>query len=66
MQSEFLTLSEVAALLKLGERTTYDLARQGRLVGAAKIGRQWRVGKKALEAWLREGGEATFGEKRSA
>ena len=36
MEQECLTIPEVAKLLKLGERTVYQLARDGRLVGAAK------------------------------
>jgi len=63
MQEEFLTIPDVAKLLKLGERTTYQLARDGRLGGAAKVGGQWRVEKSALLAWLKAGGEA---EERSA
>lgn len=58
MQQEFLTIPEVAKLLKLGERTVYELARQGRLVGAAKIGGQWRCEVGALTEWLKQGGEA--------
>ena len=39
---EFMTVLEVAELLKVSDRTVYDLCRQGLLPGAAKIGKQWR------------------------
>lgn len=55
---DFITIKEVCALLNLGERTVYDLCRQGKLAGAAKIGGQWRVDQDKLLAWLAEGGEA--------
>ena len=58
MRTEFLTIGEVANLLKLGERTVYQLAREGRLGGAAKVGNQWRFEKTALLKWLQQGGEA--------
>jgi excisionase family DNA binding protein len=55
---EFMTIAEVAKLLKLGERTVYQLAREGRIGGAAKIGNQWRFEKDALLDWFKRGGEA--------
>ena len=55
--ADFLTIKEVCALLRLGERTVYDLCRQGKLVGAAKVGGQWRVNRHKLMAWLEAGGE---------
>lgn len=58
MELEYLTIPEVAKLLKLGERTVYQLARDGRLGGAAKVGGQWRCEKGALLDWLKRGGEA--------
>jgi excisionase family DNA binding protein len=63
MKEEFLTIPDVAKLLKLGERTIYQLARDGRLGGAAKVGGQWRVEKSSLLAWLKAGGDA---QERSA
>ncbi len=53
---EILTLAETAALLRIGERTAYDLARQGR-IPAARVGGQWRIRRKDLDAWLDAGGE---------
>ena len=56
--ADFLTIKEVCVLLRLGERTVYDLCRQGKLVGAAKIGGQWRVDRQKLLDWLAQGGQA--------
>lgn len=52
--SELLTLREVMDLLRIGERTVYEMCRTGRLPGALKVGGQWRVRRGDLEAWLRE------------
>jgi putative molybdopterin biosynthesis protein len=54
---EFLTIPEAAALLRIGERTVYDLARHRR-IPAAKVGGQWRIRRTDLDAWLERGGEA--------
>jgi len=40
---EFLPQDEVAAILRVGKRTLYELARTGRLGGSTKIGGSWRV-----------------------
>ena len=57
---EFLTVSELASRLRLAERTAYDLVRQGRIPGAAKIGGQWRIRTESLDAWLAAGGDANL------
>ena len=54
---EYITLQEVCDLVKLSDRKVYDLCRQGKLVGATKIGGRWRVDKEKLLAWLEAGGE---------
>lgn len=56
-EPEFMTLAEAAELLRIAERTCYDLARQGRLP-AAKVGGQWRIRRTHLDAWIDKGGEA--------
>lgn len=58
--SEYLTIKEVCDLLKIGERTVYQLCRSGKLGGACKIGNQWRVNRGELLAWLKAGGDAEF------
>ena len=54
---ELLTIPETCALLRLGERTVYQMAREGRLPGATKVGGQWRVHRPTLLAWVKAGGE---------
>ena len=56
--TEFLTLPEVADLLRIGERTAYEMCRTGRLGGAVKVGGQWRIERAAFEEWVQQGGEA--------
>lgn len=51
-----MTIPEVCELLRLGERTVYELCRRGKLGGAIKIGGQWRVERSAFEAWVKKGG----------
>ncbi len=55
---EFITVREASELLRVTDRTLYDLCRQGKVPGAAKVGGQWRLDRKKLLAWLAEGGEA--------
>jgi excisionase family DNA binding protein len=43
-------------MLRIGERTAYDLVRQGRLP-AIKVGNQWRIETQAFEEWLAAGGD---------
>ena len=54
---EYLTIHEVAELLRLGRRTTYTMLREGRIPGSAKVGGQWRVHGATLIAWMEAGGE---------
>ncbi len=54
---DFLTLDEVAAILRIGKRTAYELARTGRLGGATKIGGSWRILKDEFDRWVRQGGD---------
>ena len=48
---DILTLPEVAAWLRLSERTLYDLART-RTLPAAQLGGRWLFPRAALERWL--------------
>jgi excisionase family DNA binding protein len=50
---DMLTISEVAKYLKLHELTVRRLAREGELP-AFKVGRQWRIKRNLLEAWIEE------------
>ena len=51
MAPAFLTIPEVALLLRVGQRTVYTLARTGQLAGALKVGSQWRVSRGAFQEW---------------
>lgn len=63
MESDILTLEELARYLQIHRTTCYRLIRARKLPGF-KVGRDWRVNEKSLERWMRErtidprGGEA--------
>ncbi len=46
-----LTLSEVARLLQVSQRTVYRLAQDGR-IPAFKVGQAWRFRLADIEAWI--------------
>jgi excisionase family DNA binding protein len=48
---EILTVSEVAGLLKVAEKTVYTMAQQSELP-AFKVRGQWRFRRTDLEAWI--------------
>jgi len=59
MPDEVLTIKEVAALLKLAEKTVYAMAQAGE-IPAFKIRGQWRIKRTELDRWIDEqprGGE---------
>ena len=53
MSDEILTLKEVAAYLKLAEKTAYKLAAEGKLPGF-KVGGSWRFRREDIERWIDE------------
>ncbi len=60
-----LTIPEVAALLRISEKSAYKLAQAGELP-AFKVGNQWRLRRVELDAWIddqrrRPGGPAAEG-----
>jgi len=55
-----LTVSEVAEVLRISARRAYALIRRGDLP-AFKLGRQVRVDRQELEAFVRTGGKALPG-----
>jgi len=57
MNDEIFTLKEVAAYLKIGERTVYRLVQEGKLPGF-KVGGSWRFKRTDIEDWIREKTEA--------
>jgi excisionase family DNA binding protein len=50
---EVLKLKEVAALLKVGEKTVYSMAQTGELP-AFKVRGQWRFSRKDIDAWIEQ------------
>jgi len=51
MPDEVLTIREVAALLKLAEKTVYAMAQAGE-IPAFKIRGQWRIRRAELDQWI--------------
>jgi excisionase family DNA binding protein len=51
MADEVLTIKEVAALLKLAEKTVYAMAQAGE-IPAFKIRGQWRIKQTELDRWI--------------
>lgn len=48
---EILTIREVAALLKIGEKTTYTMAQEGQLP-SFKVRGQWRFRRADIDNWI--------------
>ena len=51
MSDQILTLREIAAYLKLAEKTAYKLAADGKLPGF-KVGGSWRFKREDIESWI--------------
>jgi excisionase family DNA binding protein len=62
MQSKpaFLTVSEVAAVLRVSDMTIYRLIASGE-IRALKVGRSYRIPQDALDTWLEEGSSPAAG-----
>jgi excisionase family DNA binding protein len=56
-ETQVLTLSEVAALLRVPKSTVYKLAQNG-VVPAFKVGKHWRFLLRDIEGWLQSHGNA--------
>lgn len=52
-RGEILKLRDVAALLKVGEKTAYSMAQTGELP-AFKVRGQWRFSRKDIDAWIEQ------------
>jgi excisionase family DNA binding protein len=50
-EDEILTIREVAALLKIGEKTAYTMAQEGQLPGF-KVRGQWRFRRADIDQWI--------------
>ena len=51
MTDQILTIKEVAAYLKLAEKTAYKLAAAGKLPGF-KVGGSWRFKQRDIDLWI--------------
>jgi excisionase family DNA binding protein len=52
---DVLTIDELAALLRLDNKTVYAAVARGEIPGVRRIGRVLRASREAVLAWLREG-----------
>lgn len=50
---EVLTIKDIAALLKVGEKTIYSMAQAGELP-AFKVRGQWRFSRKDIDEWIEQ------------
>ena len=55
---EVLKIKNVAALLKVGEKTIYTMAQSGELP-AFKVRGQWRFSRKDIDTWIEQQKHAT-------
>jgi len=51
VSDEILTLPEVAALLKVAEKTLYTMAQRGE-IPAFKVRNQWRFKRTDIDSWI--------------
>ena len=51
LDTDFMTLEEVAAYLKLKPQTIYTWAQEKKIPGA-KIGKEWRFRKSIIDEWF--------------
>jgi excisionase family DNA binding protein len=50
---EIIKIKDIAALLKVGEKTVYSMAQSGELP-AFKVRGQWRFSKKDIDEWIEQ------------
>jgi excisionase family DNA binding protein len=63
MDTDIMTIREVAEYLKLTEKTTYRLVSEGELPGF-KVGGSWRFKRKDLEKWITSQKNTAAGDGR--
>lgn len=51
MESDIMTIKEVAEYLKVKNNTTYKLAAEGKIPGF-KVGGSWRFKRSEIEKWI--------------
>lgn len=53
MDDDILTIQEIAAYLKIKEKTAYDLAAKGKIPGF-KVGGSWRFKRSQVDEWIEQ------------
>ena len=51
IQDHILTIPEIAALLRVADKTVYGLVQKSDLPGF-KVGGQWRFSRSAIDSWI--------------
>jgi len=59
----FMTVEDVADMLRINKSTVYRMAKAGR-IPATRVGRQWRFRLSALEDFLDAGGDIAFEQEQ--
>lgn len=59
MKTDVITIQELAAYLKMAEKTLYRLAAQGDVPGF-KIGGAWRFRKSEIDKWIKKQEKKSF------
>jgi excisionase family DNA binding protein len=52
---EVITIDELAAMLRVSLPTAYSAVQRGKVPGAVKIGRVWRLHRPTVVSWLAQG-----------
>ena len=60
METDIMTIKEVAEYLKLKEKTAYKLVAEGKIPGF-KVGGSWRFRKSEIETWIKQQSEQNQG-----
>lgn len=56
MDSDIMTMREVAQYLKINDKTAYKLAADGKIPGF-KVGGAWRFRKTEIDSWIKKQSE---------
>ena len=64
MESEIMTMKEVAEYLKINEKTAYRLASEGKLPGF-KVGGSWRFRQSDIDDWIDKEANAKGGAEKN-
>lgn len=51
-RQEFLTVAQLAKRLMIPKTTAYHLVQSGKIPGAFKVGKHWRLKKEVVDSWI--------------